>query len=160
LHRVLFDETERGERERFDTADAAVAFAARTNDLRRFAEARAQALARHFEQAEARDAPDLHARAIELQRVAELFLDVALMARRIHVDEVDDDEAARVADAELARDLDRRLAVGVERGLFDVAALGRLRRVDVDRGQRFGLVHHDRAAGRQAHLALERILNL
>jgi hypothetical protein len=99
-------------------------------------------------------------RAVELERVLEFFLDVALVARRIHVDEVDDDESAGVADAQLARDLDRGFAVRVERGFLDVAALGRLRRVDVDRGQRFGLVDDDRAAGGQAHGALERVLDL
>ncbi|SUI73322.1 Uncharacterised protein [Serratia marcescens] len=43
----------------------------------------------------------------------------------------------------------------VERRLFDVAAAGCTRGVDVDGGQRFGAVDDDRAAGRQAHFALE-----
>ena len=82
------------------------------------------------------------------------------MTRVFHVDEVDDDEAAGIAQAQLARDFDCGFEVGVERGVLDVRALGRFRGVDVDRGQRFGLIDHDRAARRQAHIALERVLDL
>ena len=160
LHRVFLDQAQGRQGQRFDAADAAVAGAARADDLGRFAQAGTQALARHFHQAEARDAAELHAGAVELERVLQRFLDFALVARAVHVDEVDHDQAAGIADAQLARDLDGRFAVGVERGLLDVAALGRLGRVDVDGRQCFGLVDHDGAARRQAHGAFERILDL
>ena len=42
---------------------------------------------------------------------------------RPHVDEVDDDEAAEVANSQLPADLVGRFEVGVERGLLDVLAL-------------------------------------
>ena len=71
---------------------------------------------------------------------------------RLHVDEVDDDQAADVADAQLAGDLVGRLEVGVERGGLDVAAARGARRVDVDRHQRLGVVDDDAAAGGQLHL--------
>src|SRR6476661_6777257 len=90
-------------------------------------------LPRKLEQAEARDPADLDPGAIVLHRVAKPILDLALVALRAHVDEVDHDESAQVADSELAADLVRGLEVRVERGFFDVAALGRARRVDVDR---------------------------
>ncbi len=54
----------------------------------------------------------IRARSI-LHRVAQPILDLALVLGRLHVDEVDDDEAADVADAQLARDLIRRLEIGV-----------------------------------------------
>jgi hypothetical protein len=79
---------------------------------------------------------------------------------RAHVDEVDHHQAAEVAQAHLARDFFRRFQVGVEGGFLDVAALGGARGVDVDRGQRLGLVDHDRAAGGQADLALVGVLDL
>ena len=80
--------------------------------------------------------------------------------RRGHVDEVDDEEAAQVAQAQLAGDLVGGLQVGVERGLLDVGALGGARGVDVDGGQGLGMVDDDGAAGGQAHLALEGGLDL
>jgi hypothetical protein len=119
-----------------------------------------QALARHFHQAELRDAAQLHAGTVELERVLQLVLDVALVLARRHVDEVDHHQAAKVAQAQLARDFLGRFQVGLERGFLDVAALGGARRVDVDRGQGFGLVDHQRAAGRQAHVALVGVLDL
>src|SRR6185437_7382247 len=146
--------------QRLDAADGAVAVAARAYDPRGFLEARAQPLARQFHQAEARDAAQLHARTIDLQRVAQFFLDLALVARAFHVDEVDHHQAAQVADAQLARDLDSGLAIGMERGVLDVAALGGARGVDVDGGERLGRVDHDRAAGWQPHVAVVRAFDL
>src|SRR3546814_9643866 len=52
LHRVFFDQTQGRQRQRFHTADVTVAFAARTGDLGRFAEAGTQTLARHLERSE------------------------------------------------------------------------------------------------------------
>ena len=69
-----------------------------------FRERRAQALARQFHQAEARDLAELHAGAVVAQRVAQAVLDFALVLGALHVDEVDDDQAAQVAQAQLARD--------------------------------------------------------
>ena len=71
-----------------------------------------QPLARHLEQAEGRDAADLDARAVVAHRVLDLVLDLALVARLLHVDEVDHDQAGEVAQAHLAGDLLGRLDVG------------------------------------------------
>src|SRR5262245_51938750 len=104
-----------------------------------------QPLARHLEEAEARDPSDLYARTIHFHGVAEAILDLALVTRRAHVDEVDDDEAADVTQPELASDLIRRFEVGIERRRFDVLAARRTGGVDVDRYQRFGVIDHDAA---------------
>ena len=123
-------------------------------------EGRAQALAAHLEQAELRDRRELDARPVGAQRIAQARLDLAPVLRLFHVDEVDDDQAAEVAQAHLARDLVGRLEVGAGRGFLDVAAARRARRVDVDRDQRLGVVDDDRAARRQVHRARERGLDL
>ena len=88
-----------------------------------------------------------------MQRVAQAVFHGALVAGVLHVDEVDHDQTAEVAQAQLASDLFRRFEVGVERGGFDVRAFGGARRVDVDGGQGFGMVDYDRATGRQTHFA-------
>ncbi len=155
FHRLFLDDAQHRERQRLDAADGALTLAARTDQLAGLAERWTQALPRHLQQAEARDARHLHARAIVLERIAQPVLDLALMLGRGHVDEVDHDQAAHVPQAQLAGDLVGGLQVGVEGGLLDIGALGGARRVDVDRGQRLALVDHQRAAGGQAHLALE-----
>ncbi len=103
---------------------------------------------------------DLNARAILTHRFAQAIFHRALVTHRRHIDKVDNDQAAQVAQAQLTRDLIGRFQVGVECGLFDIAAARGARRVNVDSGQRFGAVDNDRAARRQAHFALEGGLDL
>ena len=81
-----------------------------------------QPLARQLHQAEARDLAHLHAGAVVAQRIAQAVLDLALVAAVLHVDEVDHDQAAQVAQPQLARDLVGGFQVGAERGFLDVGA--------------------------------------
>src|SRR5262249_46347187 len=133
LARFFADQAQQGERQRVDAADRAHAAAARAGDAGRLADRRAQALTRQLQQSEARDAPDLDAGAILLDGIAQAVLDGALVLLRLHVDEVDDDQAAEIAQPQLPGDLVRGLEVRVERGRLDVAAAGRAGGVDVDR---------------------------
>ena len=142
----LADETKDGERQRFDAANRAKAGAARAGLVGRFANRRPQALARHLEQTETTDLPDLHARAVLPNSLAQPVFDVALMLRRPHIDEIDHYEPAQIANTQLTCDLFGRLEVGIERRGFDIAALGRARRVDIDRHQCLGVVDDDAAA--------------
>ena len=98
-----------------------------------------------------RDAADLDARAVLPQAIREFSLDRTVVALLVHVDEVDDDQAREVAQAQLPRDFLGRLHIGLERGVLDVMLAGRATGVDVDRDQRLGLVDHDVAAGAQLH---------
>ncbi len=77
-----------------------------------------------------------------------------LMARVLHVDEIDHDEPCEVAQPKLARDLVRRLEIGLERRLLDVALARRAAGIDVDRDQRLGLADDDVAAGFEPHRRL------
>lgn len=147
LHGIFFDHAQDRQCQRLHVADAAEAVAARTRALAEFAERGAQALARHFQQTETGDPPHLYAGAIFLQCFLEAVFHFALIARRGHVDEIDDDQAAEVAQAQLAGDFIRRFQIGLQRGFLDVAALGGATGVDIDRGQRFGAVDDDGAAG-------------
>ena len=86
-----------------------------------------------------------------LRQSLQLALDRAVVALLVHVDEVDDDQAGEVAQAQLPRDFFGRFEIGLERGVFDVVLARRAAGVDVDRDQRFGLVDDDVAAGAQLH---------
>ena len=137
----------------FGAADVAGAGAARAGDVAGFGERRTQALARQLEQAEAADLSGLDPGAVEMQRVAQAVFHFALVLGRFHVDEVDHDQAAEVAQTQLAGDFVGGFAVGAQRGFLDVAALGGAARVDVDRDQGLGMVDDDGAARRQGDLA-------
>ena len=160
LHRLFLQDAQHVQRRGRGIADVARAMAARAGRVRRLLERGLQPLARELEQAEARDLADLHARAVVLERVAKPVLDLALVLRALHVDEVDHDEAAQVAKPQLASDFVGRLHVRVERGLLDVVAAGGAGAVDVDRHERLGVVDHDGAAGRKRHVAAIGALDL
>ena len=152
LHGFLFEDAQDVQRGGFGAADVAGAGAARAGDVAGFGERRTQALAREFEQAETRDLAGLNAGTIEVQRIAQAILDFALVLGRFHVDEVDHDQAAEVAQAQLAGDFVGGFAVGAQRRFLDVAALGGAARVDVDRDQGLGVVDDDGAARGQGDL--------
>ncbi len=103
-------------------------------------------MAGHFQQAKSRDTTNLHARTVLLQRVLQAVFDVALVLGGRHVDEVDHHQTTQIAQAQLACHFVSGFQIGVVGGFLDIAALGRARRVDIDRGQGLGLIHHDGAA--------------
>ena len=78
----------------------------------------------------------------------------------LHVDEVDHDDAADVAQAQLAGDLLGRLQVVAEHRLLEVRGAHVLAGVHVDHRERLGVLDDERAARRQPHLAVERLVQL
>ncbi len=125
------------------------AFAMRARLGRSFENAGAKALAAHFHQPEAGDAPDLDPRPVVLQRVLHRFLDFADVARLLHVDEVDDDKARHVAKPKLPGNLGCRLEIGGVGRLLDIVLARRAARVDVDRHQGLGGIDDEITAGLQ-----------
>ena len=103
---------------------------------------------------------NLNTRTILANRFTQAVFNRTLVTYRGHIDKVDNDQAAEVAQAQLAGDFVSRFQVGVEGGLFDVAAAGCARGVDIDSGQGFSGVDNNRAAGRQTHFTLESGLDL
>ena len=142
---LFADESQDGECHRFYRADTADALAARTHFMARVREGWTQSLTRHLEQPKARQATDLDARAVHFHGIAQAILDSALILRLLHVDEVDDDQTADVADTQLPRDFVSGLEIGIGSGGFDVTTARGTRRVDIDRDERLGVVDDDRA---------------
>ena len=151
LHGLFLDDAQDLQRRAFGVADMARTTAAWAVDVRAFGQGGLEALAAHFHQAELADAAELHAGTVLAQRVAQAVLDLAAVLRLFHVDEVDDDQAAQIAQAHLARDFVGGFQVGARGGFLDVATLDGAGRVHVDRNQGFGVVDHDGAARGQGH---------
>jgi hypothetical protein len=78
----------------------------------------------------------------------------------LHVDEVDDDDAAQVAHAQLAGDGLGGLEVGLEDGVVEVARADEAAGVHVDGGHRLGLVDDQVAAGLEVDAAGQGLLDL
>ncbi len=124
-------------------------------------EARADPLAGHLDQAERGDLGDLVLRAVTAEALEQAAHDEVTVGLEDHVDEVDDDDAADVAQPQLTHDLLGRLDVVLRHRLLEVApGADELAGVDVDDGHRLGAVDDERAAGGQPHLAIHRLGDL
>ena len=142
----LFQAAQHAQGGGFGGAHQAGAGAMGAGDGRAGDDAGAQALARHFHQAELGDLADLHPGAVVLDRIAQPPFHLAVVAAFFHVDEVDDDQAGQVAQAQLAADFAGRFQIGLARGLLDRMFAGGAAGIHVDRDQRLGLVDDDIAA--------------
>ncbi len=91
-----------------------------------------------------------------LERFFESGQNLEAVLAVVHVDEVDDDDAAQVAQANLADDLRHRVEVGLDDGVFKARRLADIfAGVDVDGDQRFSLVDDDGAAGLEPDLGAQ-----
>ena len=119
------------------------------------------ALAGHLHDAELRDREDVVLRLIGRHELDHLLVDRVAVTPLLHVDEVHHEQAAEIAEPDLARDFGRGLEVhGVDDVLLFAAAVLVRTGVHVDRDQRFGLVDDDFAAARERDLALAGLLDL
>ena len=146
FHRFFLNDAQNVQGGRFDAADHAGTGAARAGDVAAFAQGGFQALAAQFQEAEAGKFAHLHTGAVFFERIAQDVFNIALVLGVFHVDEVDDDQTAQVAQAHLAGDFFGGFHIGFEGGVFDVRAACRAGGVDVDGNEGFGVVDHNRAA--------------
>src|SRR5207244_13454805 len=87
--------------------------------------------------------------------------DARPVAPLLHINEVEHDDSAEVAQADLANDLFGRFEVGLDDGVFEaVRAPDEFAGVDVNRDQRFGLIDDDVTAGLEPDARLDGFINL
>ena len=160
FHRLFLDDSQHLQGGRIRIADMTCAVAARAGHMTALGKRRTQSLTGELHQTKPGDLAHLNARTIVVQRIFQAVFDLALVLGVLHVDEVDHDQTAQIAQAQLPGDFIGRFKIGVERGGFDVAATGRACGVDVHRDQCLGMVDHDGAAGGQGHGARVGALDL
>src|SRR5689334_8543579 len=90
-----------------------------------------------------------------MEGIAQAILYFTLVALAFHIDEVDDNQAAEVAQAQLACNFIGSFKIGIKSGLLDIATFGGAAGVDVYRDQCFGMVDDYSAARRQAYFTRE-----
>ena len=120
----------------------------------------ARLLARDLDEAERRDVDDVGLRAVEAHAVAQEGEEPFLLLVGVHVDEVDEDDAADVSEADLLQDFRRCFEIRAVDGVAEVRIADVTSRVHVDGGQRFRLVDDDGATRGQHDLALAETLDL
>src|ERR1039457_6435027 len=113
------------------------------------------------DQAKVVELEHLRRRAIGLQLIFQRGHHAVAVLAVVHVDEVDDDDAAEVAQPDLADDLGNGVEVSLDDGVFEARRLAdELAGVDVDGHQHFGLVDDDGTAGLEPHLGAQRLVDL
>src|ERR687893_3257799 len=121
----------------------------------------ADPLAGHLHQAEAGDLGDLVPGPVPSQALDQSAQQQLAVAGQHHVDEVDHDDAADVAQPKLPDDLLGSFQVVLGDRLLEVApGAGELAGVDVDDRHRLGPVDDQRATRGQPDLAVQRLLDL
>ena len=95
-------------------------------------------LSRHLHETQLLDVENLGSGLVASQRPAQLGADRFAVALRLHVDEVDDDNAANIAEPKLVRYLFGGLEVVLEHGLFKVRLSDVLPGVHVDHRECLG----------------------
>src|SRR5215469_2624036 len=106
-------------------------------------------LASDGDEAEFVEAQNFRRRAVGFEGVFERGHHFVAIAALFHVDEVDDDDAAQIAQANLADDFFHGFDVGADDGVFEAigTAANEFAGVYVDGHERFGVVDDDVAAG-------------
>src|SRR5262249_24564258 len=126
-------------------------------------EALLDAFAGHDDQTEIRYRHGFGRRTILLELLFDRLQHALPILTFLHVDEIEHDDAAKIAQANLPDDLLHSLQVGLHDRVFESSS--RLLAdiapsVDVDGDERLGLIDHDRAARLQPDLALQRFVDL
>ena len=124
------------------------------------AERLAHFFARQFDQPQRGDSYQVRARAILAQTFAQHVQERFALLAPIHVDKVDDDDAAHIAQAQLPGDLARGFAVEGENRFRERALADELAGVDVHHGERLGVIKNQIAAALQPHKAAKGTLGL
>ena len=121
-----------------------------------FEQSLADALARHLHEPERGDLGDLVLGAVATEALDEAAQHQIAIGLQHHVDEVDHDDAADIAQPELADDLFSCLEVVLGDGLLEIATLAdELAGVDVNDGHRLGAIDDEGPTRRQPHLAVK-----
>ena len=151
LHGLFLNDPQNLQCRAFSVANVACATATWAGDGGTLGQGGFEALAAHFEQAEFADGTELHAGTVLAQGVAQAVFHFAAVFALVHVDEVDHDQTAQVAQAHLAGHFVSGFQVGAGGGFFDVATFDGTGRVHVHRDQGLGVVDHDGTTRGQLH---------
>src|SRR5690606_2233349 len=122
-------------------------------------EALAGALASHLHQTQFGDPDDIGLGVVALQLFFQSTQDLTPVLLVRHVDEIDDDDAADIAQAQLPGNGSRGFEVGLEDGFLQGAMTNEGAGIDVDGSHRFSRIDDQVATGLEHHLAIERLLD-
>src|SRR5262249_18356253 len=147
--------------DRLRAFDHAASAAIRAGRAERAFERLFDAFARDGHQAEVVELENLRRRAVAAQLLFEGLHDLLAVLALFHVDEVEHDDAAEVAQPDLTDDFFGSFEVGLDDGVFEAVRFpDEFAGVDVNRDQGFGLVDDDVPARLQPDARLDGLIDL
>src|SRR2546421_6377970 len=126
----------------------------------RLPQRRAYALARHLDQSQLRSGDRPGARPFAAEVRAQLLQHLVAVGAGLHVDEIDDDDAADIAQPDLARHFPRRLEIGAQNRALRIPLPRVAAGVHIDRNQRLGRLNDQMAAGGEVDALFEEVADL
>ena len=120
------------------------------------------ALSRHDHQAEIIKRKNLCWRLVAPQRILQRPHHPGAIPAFFHVDQVEHDDAAQIAQANLSHNFINRLEVGASNRVFETttATSHKFAGVDINRDQRLGLVYYEVTTRLEPHARFDRFINL
>src|ERR1019366_4224589 len=134
--------------------------ASRTRIGQQFFQALARAFARHLHESQFGNLERRGPRLVALERQRQRVADLLAIALAIHVDEINYDDSADVAQPQLVYYFLYCFEVGLEDGVVLAALADEAAGIHVDCSQRFGLIENQVAARLEPDLAVQRALDL
>ncbi len=127
LHGLFLQQAQYMQRAGFCIADDASAIAAGAGNVRTLVQCRTQALSRQLHEAETGYFAHLDPCTVKVKGVSKALFNKTLVLVVLHIDEVDDDQAAQVAQTKLAGNFLGRFQVGSHGRFFDIGTASRAR---------------------------------
>ena len=115
----------------------------------------ARAFPGHLDQAQLGESVYGYARAISGERFPEFGEDGVLVFLAVHVDEVNNDDAAEIAQSQLPRDGLGSFEIGFENSVIETSPRHKCTGIYIDGDQRLGLVDNDVSTGFQIYAAFQ-----
>lgn len=144
----------------FDAGDSSSAFAHGAFGGDGLGDGLSGAFAGDFDEAEGGDSSDARAGSVSFEGLFEVVHEFLFIGGVFHVDEVDDDNAAHVSEAELSADFVGGFDVGAEDGVREAGGPDLFSGVDVDGGEGFHLVDDEVAASFEPDLVFEEVVEV
>jgi hypothetical protein len=108
----------------------------------------------HFHQPQHRYFGNVGFRVVFFKMPLERLQNLFFMILALHIDKIDNNDAAEVSEPELPGNGLRRFKIGFKDSLFEVTAADIAAGIHVDCGHRFGLIEHQMPARFQVDFAL------
>ena len=141
-------------------ANISLPFAIKTRLTQTLYQALAHSFSRHFDEPKLAYLEDIRLCLVLGKRLLERVIDLLAVRGAFHVDEVDDDDPADIANAQLISNFAHGLEIDLQNRFLERVPPDEFPRIDVDSRERLGRIDDEVSATAKPHTASQRTRNL